>query len=359
MYPLSILRQNVSMVLQDSVLFEGTIAENISIGKPGASPPEVMEAARKANIHDVIINELGGYQRLVREQGKDLSGGQRQRIAIARAILRDAPLLILDEPTAALDVEAEAEVMRALNELVVGRTVIMISHRLSTLGNVDEIIVLKDGQIAEQGSYTELKKRGGVFATLLEEQNRYNLERIEEQNRRNLEKIGDKSILRSAYQPLQVGTAYVPQQIPASQMAIPPIQQGWSDAVPMTQPAPAAMMDRSPRANGNSQSPAPEQIPPAARIVIEVDGNLVNQRLLNKPIMTIGRLSSNDISVPSQRVSRLHAKILSSNGNWVIEDAESLNGLVYQGQRIDRLILRSGDRVFLSPHIVLQYLTIA
>ena len=358
MYPLSILRQNVSMVLQDSVLFEGTIAENISIGKPGASPPEVMEAARKANIHDVIINELGGYQRLVREQGKDLSGGQRQRIAIARAILRDAPILILDEPTAALDVEAEAEVMRALNELVVGRTVIMISHRLSTLGNVDEIIVLKDGQIAERGSYTELKKRGGVFATLLEEQNRYNLERIEEQSRRNLEKIGDKSILRSAYQPLQVGMAYVPQQIPASQMAIPPNQQGWSGAVPMTHPAPT-LMDRSPRANGNSQSPALEQTPPAARIIIEVDGNIVSQCVLNKPTMTIGRLSSNDISVPSQRVSRLHAKILSSNGTWVIEDAESLNGLVYQGQRIDRLILRSGDRVFLSPHIVLQYQTIA
>ena len=339
MYPLSILRQNVSMVLQDSVLFEGTIAENISIGKPDASPPEVMEAARKANIHDVIINELGGYQRLVREQGKDLSGGQRQRIAIARAILRDAPLLILDEPTAALDVEAETEVMRALNELVVGRTVIMISHRLSTLGNVDEIIVLKDGQIAERGSYTELKKRGGVFATLLEEQNRYNLERIEEQNRRNLEKVGDKSILRSAYQPLQVGTAYVPQQIPASQMAAPPITQGWSGAVPMTLPAPAAMMDRGLRANGNSPSPAPEQMPPAARIIIEVDGNVVSQRVLNKPTLTIGRLSSNDISVPSQRVSRLHAKILSSNGTWVIEDAESLNGLVYQGQRIDRLIL--------------------
>jgi ATP-binding cassette subfamily B protein len=358
MYPLSILRQNVSMVLQDSVLFEGTIAENISIGKPGASPPEIMEAARKANIHNVIINELGGYQRLVREQGKDLSGGQRQRIAIARAIVRDAPILILDEPTAALDVEAEAEVMRALNELVAGRTVIMISHRLSTLGNVDEIIVLKDGQIAERGSYTELKKRGGIFATLLEEQNRYNLERIEEQSRRNQEKVGDQSILRSAYLPLQVGTAYVAQQIPASQMAIPPIQQGWSGSVPMTQPAPA-VMDRSPQANGNSQSPATEHIPPAARIVIEVDGNVVNQRVLNKPVMTIGRLSSNDISVPSQRVSRLHAKILSSNGNWIIEDAESLNGLVYQGQRIDRLILRPGDRVFLSPHIVLQYLTIA
>ncbi len=356
MYPLSVLRHNVSMVLQDSVLFEGTIAENISIGKPGASPQEVMEAARKANIHDVIINELGGYHRLVREQGKDLSGGQRQRMAIARAILRDAPILILDEPTAALDVEAETEVMRALNQLVAGRTVIMISHRLSTLGNVDEIIVLKDGQIVERGSYTELKKRGGVFATLLEEQNRYNLEKIEEQNRHNLEKVGDQSILRSAFVPLQVGSAYAPQQIPAPQMPIPPIPQGWSGAVPMTQPAPA-VMDRGPRANGNSQPPAPEQNPPTARIVIEVDGNVVSQRVLNKPVMTIGRLSSNDIPVPSQRVSRLHAKILASNGAWVIEDAESLNGLVYQGQRIDRLILRPGDRVFLSPHVVLQYQT--
>src|SRR5207302_2011621 len=193
MYPLSVLRQNVSMVLQDSVLFEGTIAENISIGKQGAAPQEVMEAARKANIHHVIMNELGGYHRLVREQGKDLSGGQRQRVAIARAILRDAPILVLDEPTAALDVEAETEVMRALDQLVVGRTVLMISHRLSTLGNVDEIIVLKDGHIAERGSYKELKKRGGIFASLLEEQNRYNLEKLEEQSRYTLEKAGDQS----------------------------------------------------------------------------------------------------------------------------------------------------------------------
>ena len=356
LYPLSVLRQNVSMVLQDSVLFEGTIAENISIGKPGASPQEIMGAARKANIHDVIINELGGYQRLVREQGKDLSGGQRQRIAIARAILRDAPILILDEPTAALDVEAEAEVMRALNQLVAGRTVIMISHRLSTLGNVDEIIVLKDGQIAERGSYTELKKRGGVFAALLEEQNRYNLERIEEQNRRNLEKIGDQSILRSAYIPLHVGTFSAPQQIQVPQIATPPIPQGWSSSVPMTQRSPA-VMDGNPHANGNTQTPSPELKPPSGRVVIVVDGNVVSQRVLNKPVMTIGRLSSNDISAPSQRVSRLHAKILANNGTWVIEDADSLNGLVYEGQRIDRLILKSGDRVLLSPHVELHYQT--
>src|SRR5581483_11678494 len=151
---------------------------------------EVIEAAKKANIHETIINDLGGYDGGIREQGKNLSGGQRQRMAIARAILRDAPILILDEPTAALDVESEAEVMHALEKLIVGRTVLMISHRLSTLGNVDEIIVLKDGRIVEQGSYKDLKSRGGIFAALLEEQNRY-----------NIEKIGEKSILRSAFMP--------------------------------------------------------------------------------------------------------------------------------------------------------------
>ncbi|MGH2479404.1 MAG: ABC transporter ATP-binding protein, partial [Ktedonobacteraceae bacterium] len=161
-YPLSVLRQNVSMVLQDSVLFEGTIAENIAIGKPGAPLHEVIDAAQKANIHETIVTMLGGYDRMVREQGKDLSGGQRQRMAIARAILRDAPILVLDEPTAALDVESESEVMHALDKLVVGRTVLMISHRLSTLGNVDEIIVLKDGQIAERGTFKDLKRQGGV-----------------------------------------------------------------------------------------------------------------------------------------------------------------------------------------------------
>src|SRR6266568_6042268 len=128
MYPLQVLRQNVSMVLQDSVLFEGTIRENIEIGKPGANDYEIIEAAKKANIHEMILSDLGGYDGLVREQGKNLSGGQRQRLAIARAILRDAPILILDEPTAALDVESEVEVMHALDKLIVGRTVMMISH---------------------------------------------------------------------------------------------------------------------------------------------------------------------------------------------------------------------------------------
>src|SRR5579884_3979172 len=111
LYPLDVLRNNISMVLQDSVLFEGTIRENIAIGRPGASIEQIIEAAKKANIHETIMNMPEGYDTTVREQGKNFSGGQRQRIAIARAILRDAPILILDEPTAALDVEAEAEVM--------------------------------------------------------------------------------------------------------------------------------------------------------------------------------------------------------------------------------------------------------
>jgi ABC-type multidrug transport system fused ATPase/permease subunit len=164
------------MVLQDSVLFEGTVRENLEIGRPGAPLEDVISAAMKANIHDVILNLPDGYETVVREQGNNFSAGQRQRLAIARAILRDTPILILDEPTANLDVEAEAEVMHALNTLIAGRTVLTISHRLSTLGQVDEILVMQNGQIIERGSYWELKHNKGVFASLLEEQNRYNLE---------------------------------------------------------------------------------------------------------------------------------------------------------------------------------------
>jgi ABC-type multidrug transport system fused ATPase/permease subunit len=179
MYPLQILRMNISMVLQDSVLFEGTVRENLEIGRPGAPLEEIISAAMKANIHDVILDLPDGYETVVREQGNNFSAGQRQRLAIARAILRDTPILILDEPTANLDVEAEAEVMHALNTLIAGRTVLTISHRLSTLGQVDEILVMQDGQIVERGSYWELKHSKGVFASLLEERNRYNLEHSE------------------------------------------------------------------------------------------------------------------------------------------------------------------------------------
>src|SRR5581483_5550770 len=178
-YPLPLLRQNISVVLQDSILFEGTLRENLEIGRPGASLEEIIDACMKANIHDAIASLPDGYETLVREQGNNFSAGQKQRLAIARAILRDAPILILDEPTANLDVESEAEVMHAITALIAGRTVLTISHRLSTLGNVDEILVMQNGQIVERGTFKALKRKGGVFAALLAEQNRYNLDRDE------------------------------------------------------------------------------------------------------------------------------------------------------------------------------------
>jgi ATP-binding cassette, subfamily B, bacterial len=175
-YPLALLRGNIGLVLQDSVLFEGLVRDNIALGRPEATDEAVIEAARQAHIHDQIMEMPGGYAAPVRVAGKNFSGGQRQRLAIARAILRDAPILVLDEPTASLDVEAEGEVMHAIDKLIHGRTVLMISHRLTSLGQADEIIVLRDGEIAEHGNYQELKRRGGVFAHMLEEQSRYSAE---------------------------------------------------------------------------------------------------------------------------------------------------------------------------------------
>jgi ABC-type multidrug transport system fused ATPase/permease subunit len=177
-YPRDVLRRNIGFVLQDSVLFEGTIRENIVLDREDATEEEVVAAAKDACIHDTILNTPGGYDAQVREHGKNFSSGQRQRIAIARAFLRDAPILILDEPTANLDVEAEAEVMRAIERLTEGRTVIVISHRLSTLGHVDEIAVLEAGRIVEHGTYQQLKASGGTFARLLVSQNRYAAEPI-------------------------------------------------------------------------------------------------------------------------------------------------------------------------------------
>jgi ABC-type multidrug transport system fused ATPase/permease subunit len=170
-YPLQVLRENVSIVLQDCVLLERTIRENIAIGRSGATEQEIIEVAREANIHETIMNLPAGYSTYLREGGKYFSPVQRLRLAIARALLRDAPILILDDPTANLDVESEAEFMNALDRLVVGRTVLVIARRLRTLGNVDEIIVFKDGHIVEQGTFKDLKRKGGEFAKLLAEQN--------------------------------------------------------------------------------------------------------------------------------------------------------------------------------------------
>jgi ATP-binding cassette subfamily B protein len=340
MYPLSVLRQNISMVLQDSVLFEGTIRENIAIGKPSATEAEIIDAAKKANIHDMILSTLGGYDRMVREQGKDLSGGQRQRIAIARAILRDAPILILDEPTASLDVEAEAEVMHALDRLIVGRTVITISHRLSALGNVDEIIVLKDGRIVEQGTFKELKQRGGVFASLLEEQNRY-----------SAEKVSQQSIIRSAF--ISVPLGHEPQILAQPQQANAAGARG-NDLHAAWEPARARLKeDLQSALDGRHAAWEPARA--RGSILVEQDGKIIGERKLDKPVLTIGRLSSNDIAIPNQRVSRLHAKLHWQDGAWVIEDTESVNGIVHQGQRVERVVLSNGDRIFIAPSVALYY----
>jgi ABC-type multidrug transport system ATPase subunit len=144
----------------------------------------------------------------VREQDKNFSSGQRQRLAIARAILRDTPILLLDEPMASLDVEAEAEVMHTLETLVVGRTVLTIPYRLSTVGHVDEIIVLHKGRIAERGTFEELKRAGGVFAWLLAEQNRYNLDRREDQGGRVVRHV--RQALRPARRPAYVAPPHAP-----------------------------------------------------------------------------------------------------------------------------------------------------
>ena len=160
------LRAQIGFVLQDSVLFPGTIRENIAYGRPDAAEQDIIAAARIANADEFIARMPRGYDSLVGEHGNTLSGGQRQRIAIARTVLRNSPILVLDEPTAALDLQSELLVIEALQRLMKGRTVIMIAHRLNTLIGADKIIVLKDGVVAEQGPYDDLIARGGIFSEL-------------------------------------------------------------------------------------------------------------------------------------------------------------------------------------------------
>jgi ABC-type multidrug transport system fused ATPase/permease subunit len=160
------LRSQVGFVLQDTVLFHGTIKSNIAYGRAGASDAQIVEAAKLANAHDFISAMPHGYDTLVGERGLTVSGGQRQRIGIARAIIRNCPILILDEPTAALDTESERLVMEGLSKLMKGRTVITIAHRLSTIRDADKIIVLDGGIVAEQGTHDELLELSGIYAQL-------------------------------------------------------------------------------------------------------------------------------------------------------------------------------------------------
>ncbi len=161
------LRRAIAYVSQHPVLFEGTIADNIRHGRPGAKPADIVAAAKKAQAHSFIEKLAQGYDTPVGEAGVNFSGGQRQRISIARAILRDAPILLLDEATSALDNESEKAVQKALEQLMKGRTTIVVAHRLSTIRNADQIVVIDRGEVVETGSHATLaRKRGGLYSRL-------------------------------------------------------------------------------------------------------------------------------------------------------------------------------------------------
>jgi ABC-type multidrug transport system fused ATPase/permease subunit len=163
---LQALRNQIGYVLQETVLFRGSVRDNIAYGRAGATDEEIIEAAKLANADEFISRMPNGYQTFVGDRGDTLSGGQRQRIGIARAIIRNNPILILDEPTAALDTESERLVIEALERLMKGRTVLTIAHRLSTIRDADKIIVLKGGVVAEQGTHDQLLALGGTYAEL-------------------------------------------------------------------------------------------------------------------------------------------------------------------------------------------------
>jgi ABC-type multidrug transport system fused ATPase/permease subunit len=166
------LRDNISVVLQEPMLFSGTIAENIRYGKLEASSDEIIQAAKQANAHDFITRLPNGYETALGEGGPQLSGGERQRVCVARAFIKDSPILILDEPTSSIDSKTESVILDALEDLMEGRTSIMIAHRLSTIRDADVILVLNHGELVEQGTHDELIARGGLYSQLHRAQTR-------------------------------------------------------------------------------------------------------------------------------------------------------------------------------------------
>jgi ATP-binding cassette, subfamily B, bacterial len=196
------LREQISMVLQEPLLFSGSIADNIRYGRLDATMEEVVEAAKNANAHDFIERLPRKYDTTIGERGATLSGGERQRISVARAFLRDAPILILDEPTSAIDSRTEAVILDALDRLMAGRTTFMIAHRLSTLRHADQILVIDKGVLVERGTHDELMARGGMYRQLYELQNRH--------SRRVQEFQSDAAAIPGALEPGAVGLAAEP-----------------------------------------------------------------------------------------------------------------------------------------------------
>jgi len=169
-YGLHSLRQLISIVTQEPILFNDTIAANIALGKPEATMEEIIAAAKIANAYDFIIQKEGGFESVIGDRGSKLSGGERQRLTIARAVLKNPPILILDEATSALDTESERLVQDAINNMMQNRTSIVIAHRLSTIRHADEIIVLQKGEIVERGNHENLLAQGGYYKKLIEMQ---------------------------------------------------------------------------------------------------------------------------------------------------------------------------------------------
>jgi len=164
------LLKNYSVVFQDVVLFNASVKDNIRIGKRDASDREVMQAARLAQCDEFVCKMPQGYDTVIGENGETLSGGERQRVSIARALLKDAPIVLLDEATASLDVENETKIQGAISELVRNKTVLIIAHRMRTVANADKIVVLDKGLVAETGSPETLKNQNGIFARMVERQ---------------------------------------------------------------------------------------------------------------------------------------------------------------------------------------------